>query len=103
MSVTKKSLENVMETSIGNYSFNTNLFRAFPNVTDGMKPVARRVLYSMHEQKLTPGVAHKKVAAVVGDTLAKYHPHGDASVSDALVKASQWFYMNYPLVDIQGN
>ena len=92
-----------METSIGNYSFNTNLFRAFPNVTDGMKPVARRVLYSMHEQKLTPGVAHKKVAAVVGDTLAKYHPHGDASVSDALVKASQWFYMNYPLVDIQGN
>ena len=103
MAVTKKSLENILEKNIGNYSFNINLFRAFPNACDGLKPVIRRTMYEMGEQKLTPGVQHKKVAAIVGSVLGRWHPHGDASVADALVKAAQPFYIKNPLIDINGN
>ena len=102
MSVYQKSIEEMLQTNMGNYSFNINLFRAFPNVNDGLKIVARRVLYGMGEMKLTPGVQHRKVAGVVGKVLADTHPHGDSSVADALVKMSQDFYMKVPTVDISG-
>ena len=103
MTITKKSLDELVKTNIGNYSYNINLFRSFPSVYDGCKPVARRIIYEMGEMKLTSGVPHKKVAGVVGQVLAKWHAHGDASVADALVKLAQWFYISNPLVDISGN
>ena len=103
MSITKKSLDELVKTNIGNYSYNINLFRSFPSIEDGMKTVQRRVLYEMGEMKLTSGVPHKKVAAIVGQVLGHTHPHGDSSVADALVKMSQDFYMSYPLCDISGN
>jgi DNA gyrase subunit A len=77
--------------------------RAIPDVRDGLKPVHRRVLFSMSEQKIGPSGAHKKCARVVGDVLGKYHPHGDASVYDALVRMAQVFSLRYPLIDGQGN
>jgi DNA gyrase subunit A len=101
--VIRMDLGTKMEKSMGDYSFNINLFRAFPNVLDGLKPVARRIAYALHEKGLKPGGSYKKVAAVVGDVLGKYHPHGDASVVDALVKMAQDFYMNAPIVDGHGN
>jgi DNA gyrase subunit A len=77
--------------------------RALPDVRDGLKPVHRRVLYAMNELGLTPGRPFKKSATVVGDVLGKYHPHGDSSVYDALVRMVQEFSLRYPLVDGQGN
>src|SRR4028118_65354 len=77
--------------------------RALPDVRDGLKPVERRVLYAMNELGLVPGRPYKKSATVVGDVLGKYHPHGDASVYDALVRMVQDFSLRYPLVDGQGN
>jgi DNA gyrase subunit A len=88
---------------MGDYSFSINLARAFPAIQDGLKPVARRIAYAMYEKGLKPGGPYKKVAAVVGDVLGKYHPHGDASVVDALVKMNQSFYMNNAIVDGHGN
>ncbi|MDZ4673547.1 MAG: DNA gyrase subunit A, partial [Gemmatimonadota bacterium] len=77
--------------------------RALPDVRDGLKPVHRRILYAMNELGLVPGRAYKKSATVVGDVLGKYHPHGDSSVYDALVRMVQDFSLRYPLVDGQGN
>jgi len=77
--------------------------RAIPDVRDGLKPVHRRILYSMSEQKIGPSGPHKKCARVVGDVIAKYHPHGDAAVYDALVRMAQDFRMRHPLIDGQGN
>ena len=77
--------------------------RALPDVRDGLKPVHRRVLYAMNELGLVPGRPYKKSATVVGDVLGKYHPHGDQSVYDALVRMVQDFSLRYPLVDGQGN
>ena len=77
--------------------------RALPDVRDGLKPVHRRILYAMHELGLVPGRPYKKSATVVGDVLGKYHPHGDMSVYDALVRMVQDFSLRYPLVDGQGN
>src|SRR5438132_6117143 len=77
--------------------------RALPDVRDGLKPVHRRVLYAMNELGLVPGRPYKKSATVVGDVLGKYHPHGDTSVYDALVRMVQDFSLRYPLVDGQGN
>src|SRR5439155_12708774 len=74
-----------------------------PDVRDGLKPVHRRVLYAMNELGLVPGRPYKKSATVVGDVLGKYHPHGDTSVYDALVRMVQDFSLRYPLVDGQGN
>ena len=76
MTITKKSLDELVKTNIGNYSYNINLFRSFPSVYDGCKPVARRIIYEMGEMKLTSGVPHKKVAAIVGNVLGRWHPHG---------------------------
>ncbi|MBE7217885.1 MAG: DNA gyrase subunit A, partial [Caulobacteraceae bacterium] len=77
--------------------------RALPDVRDGLKPVHRRILYSMHDLGMTPDKGYSKCARVVGDVLARFHPHGDQSVYDALVRMAQPFSMGVPLVDGQGN
>src|SRR5579884_1217191 len=94
--------EEIKESYI-NYSMSVIIGRALPDVRDGLKPVHRRVLYSMFENGLVPGRPYKKCATVVGDVLGKYHPHGDASVYDALVRMVQDFSLRYPLIDGQGN
>lgn len=96
-------LEEVMHNSMMPYSESVILDRAIPRVEDGLKPVQRRVLYSMHEMGLTPDKPHKKCARIVGDCLGKYHPHGDSSVYGALVRLAQPFSLRMPLVDGHGN
>ena len=85
------------------YAMAVNVSRAIPDVRDGMKPVHRRILYAMHEAGLTSDKAFRKCAKIVGDVLGKYHPHGDGSVYDALVRLAQDFSINFPLVDGHGN
>jgi DNA gyrase subunit A len=94
--------EEIRESFI-NYSMSVIVSRALPDVRDGLKPVHRRVLYSMYDTGLVPGRPYKKCATVVGDVLGKYHPHGDSSVYDALVRMVQDFSLRYPLIDGQGN
>ena len=94
--------EEIKESFI-NYSMSVIVSRALPDVRDGLKPVQRRVLYAMNDLGLTPGRPYKKSATVVGDVLGKYHPHGDSSVYDALVRMVQDFSLRYPLIDGQGN
>lgn len=96
-------IEEEMQQSFINYSMSVIVSRALPDVRDGLKPVHRRILYAMNELGLTPGRAFKKSATVVGDVLGKYHPHGDSSVYDALVRMVQNFSLRYPLIDGQGN
>ena len=96
-------IEEEMQQSFINYSMSVIVSRALPDVRDGLKPVHRRILYSMSELGLIPGRPYKKSATVVGDVLGKYHPHGDSSVYDALVRMVQDFSLRYPLVDGQGN
>lgn len=96
-------LSDEMKKSYIDYAMSVIVGRALPDVRDGLKPVHRRILYTMHEAGLTPEKAYKKCATTVGDVLGKYHPHGDASVYDALVRLAQDFSMRYPLVDGQGN
>lgn len=96
-------IEDEMKDSYIDYAMSVIVSRALPDAADGLKPVHRRILYSMHQQNLTPGRAFKKSASTVGDVLAKYHPHGDQSVYDAMVRMSQEFNMRYPLVDGHGN
>jgi topoisomerase IV subunit A len=91
------------ERSYLTYAMSVVRGRAIPNVEDGQKPVQRRILYAMHELGLRPGVAHSKSARIVGEVLGKYHPHGDASTYDALVRMAQDFSLRYPLIDGQGN
>lgn len=95
--------EEVMHNSMIPYSESVILDRALPRVEDGLKPVQRRVLYSMHEMGLTPDKPHKKCARIVGDCLGKYHPHGDSSVYGAMVRMAQPFVMRMKLVDGHGN
>ena len=85
------------------YAMSVIVGRALPDVRDGLKPVHRRILYAMYEASMTPDKPHKKSAVVVGNVLAKYHPHGDVSVYDALVRMAQDFSCRYPLVDGHGN
>ena len=92
-----------MQNSMLSYAMSVIVSRALPDVRDGMKPVHRRILYTMHEAGLTPDKKYLKCAATVGDVLGKYHPHGDASVYDALVRLAQDFSLRYPLVDGHGN
>jgi DNA gyrase subunit A len=96
-------IDDEIKESFINYSMSVIVSRALPDVRDGLKPVHRRVLYAMNELGLTPGRPFKKAATVVGDVLGKYHPHGDSSVYDALVRMVQEFSLRYPLVDGQGN
>ena len=92
-----------LKQSFIDYAMAVNRSRAIPDVRDGLKPVHRRILYSMNEMGLTPDKPYKKCAAIVGDVLGKYHPHGDSSVYDALVRLAQEFSINLPLVDGHGN
>lgn len=92
-----------MKKSYIDYAMSVIVGRALPDVRDGLKPVHRRILYTMYEAGLVPERPYKKCAATVGDVLGKYHPHGDASVYDALVRLAQDFSMRYPLVDGHGN
>ncbi len=96
-------IEQEMKTSFLDYSMSVIVSRALPDVRDGLKPVHRRILYVMHEAGLRHNQAYRKCATVVGDALGKYHPHGDQSVYDALVRMAQEWNMRYPLVDGQGN
>ena len=96
-------IDDEIKESFINYSMSVIVSRALPDVRDGLKPVHRRVLYSMFDSGLVPGRAFKKCATVVGDVLGKYHPHGDSSVYDALVRMVQDFSLRYPLIDGQGN
>ncbi|MGB5368420.1 MAG: DNA gyrase subunit A [Polyangiales bacterium] len=97
------TLEDEMRRSYLDYAMSVIIGRAIPDVRDGLKPVHRRILYSMHEQKVHWNGAYRKSARIVGDVLGKYHPHGDSAVYDALVRMAQDFSMRYPLVDGQGN
>ena len=97
------TLEDEMRRSYLDYAMSVIIGRAIPDVRDGLKPVHRRILYSMHEQKVQWNGSYKKSARIVGDVLGKYHPHGDTAVYDALVRMAQDFSMRYPLVDGQGN
>ncbi len=92
-----------MENSMLQYAMSVIVSRALPDVRDGLKPVHRRILYTLHENGLTPDKAYRKCADTVGAVLGRYHPHGDASVYDALVRLAQTFSMRYPLVDGHGN
>jgi DNA gyrase subunit A len=96
-------IDDEIRESFINYSMSVIVSRALPDVRDGLKPVHRRVLYAMNELGLVPGRPFKKCATVVGDVLGKYHPHGDQSVYDALVRMVQDFSLRYPLIDGQGN
>ncbi|MCA9533352.1 MAG: DNA gyrase subunit A [Myxococcales bacterium] len=97
------TIEDEMRKSYLDYAMSVIIGRAIPDARDGLKPVHRRILYSMHEQKVTAGSSYKKSARIVGDVLGKYHPHGDSAVYDALVRMAQDFALRYPLVDGQGN
>jgi DNA gyrase subunit A len=97
------AIEDELRTSYLEYAMSVIIGRAIPDVRDGLKPVHRRILYAMHEMRLTWNQAYRKSARVVGEVLGKYHPHGDAAVYDALVRMAQPFAMRYPLVDGQGN
>jgi DNA gyrase subunit A len=101
--IINRNLETEMRESYIDYSMSVIVGRALPDVRDGLKPVHRRVLYSMFEQGITPDKPHKKCARVVGDVLGKYHPHGESSVYDTLVRMAQDFSMRYMLVDGHGN
>jgi DNA gyrase subunit A len=101
--VLPRLIEEEMRTSFLNYSMSVIVQRALPDVRDGLKPVHRRILYAMLEGGLTAGRGYKKSATVVGDVLGKYHPHGDMSVYEAMVRMVQDFSLRYPLVDGQGN
>lgn len=96
-------IEKEMKQSFLAYSMSVIVSRALPDVRDGLKPVHRRILYDMYINGLFPDRKYSKCAATVGDVLGKFHPHGDASVYDALVRLAQWFSMRYPMVDGHGN
>ncbi len=96
-------LEREMKKSFLEYSMSVIVSRALPDVRDGLKPVHRRILYTMHENSLTPDKPYRKCADTVGAVLGRYHPHGDASVYDAMVRMAQDFSLRYPLIDGHGN
>ena len=93
----------MMKESFLQYSMSVICSRALPDVRDGLKPVHRRILYTMYENGLYPEKPYRKCADTVGSVLGKYHPHGDASVYDALVRMAQTFSLRYPMIDGQGN
>ena len=98
-----RTVENVMEDSFFRYSMSVIIDRALPDVRDGMKPVHRRILYSMGEKGIRPGSKFQKSARIVGDVMGKYHPHGDLAIYDSMVRLAQDWVMRYQLVDGQGN
>src|SRR3954465_6492280 len=98
-----RELEEEMRSSFLDYAMSVIVARALPDVRDGLKPVHRRILYAMSELGLQPGRPRAKCARVVGEVMGNYHPHGDASIYDTLVRMAQPFSLRYPLVDGQGN
>ena len=103
LNITKVAVVDEMKKSFIAYAMAVNVSRAIPDVRDGLKPVHRRILFSMHEQGYTSDKPFRKSARIVGDVLGKYHPHGDSAVYDALVRLAQPFVMRAPLIDGQGN
>lgn len=101
--ISPRNIEDEMKTSYIDYSMSVIVGRALPDVRDGLKPVHRRILYTMKEMGLRHNTAYKKSARVVGDVLGKYHPHGDTAVYDAMVRMVQDFSLRYPMVQGQGN
>ena len=101
--IIQKNIEKEMQDAYIDYAMSVIVARALPDVRDGMKPVHRRILYTMHEDGITPDKPYRKCATTVGDVLGRYHPHGDASVYDALVRMAQTFSLRYPMVDGHGN
>ncbi|MGE3833048.1 MAG: DNA gyrase subunit A, partial [Parvibaculaceae bacterium] len=97
------SIEDEMKKSYLDYAMSVIVSRALPDVRDGLKPVHRRILYTMHENGFTPDKPYKKSARVVGDVMGKYHPHGNLAIYDALVRMAQDFSLRLPLIDGQGN
>lgn len=100
--IEKISISNAMSKNFLDYAMSVIVDRALPNISDGLKPVQRRILYSMNELGITHDKPYKKSARIVGDVLGKLHPHGDLSVYEALVKMSQDFNMRYPLIEGHG-
>ena len=100
---TIRPIEDEMRESYLSYAMSVIVSRALPDVRDGLKPVQRRILYAMHDMGIRPGSQYRKCARIVGEVLGKFHPHGDASVYDALVRMAQLFSMRAPLIDGQGN
>jgi DNA gyrase subunit A len=92
-----------MEASFIDYAMSVIVSRALPDVRDGLKPVQRRIIYSMFENNINPNSAHRKCSKVVGDVMGNYHPHGDQAIYDALVRMGQDFSMRHLLIDPQGN
>ncbi len=101
--IIERDIDEEMRTAYISYAMSVIVQRALPDVRDGLKPVHRRILYTMHEDGLTPDKPYRKSATTVGDVLGRYHPHGDASVYDALVRLAQDFSMRYMLIDGHGN
>ena len=101
--IESQQLSDALSQRYLSYAVSTIVSRALPDVRDGLKPVHRRILYSMLRQKLSPSAAFRKCATVVGDVLGHYHPHGDSSVYDAMVRLAQDFSVRYPVIDGQGN
>ena len=101
--ITESELVGEMQTSYIDYAMSVIVGRALPDVRDGLKPVHRRILYAMYEDGLTRDKPYRKCATAVGDVLGRYHPHGDASVYDALVRMAQNFSLRYPMIDGHGN
>lgn len=101
--ITRAPITEEMKKSYLDYAMSVIVSRAIPDARDGLKPVQRRILYALHKLGLSSGSAHKKSARIVGETIGKYHPHGDAAVYDAMVRMAQDFSLRYPLVDGQGN
>ena len=97
------NLTNEMKTSFIDYAMSVIVARALPDVRDGLKPVHRRILYGMNELGVTPEKPHKKSARITGDVMGKYHPHGDSSIYEAMVRMAQWWSYRYMLVDGHGN
>ena len=101
--IINRDIETEMKTAYIDYAMSVIVSRALPDVRDGLKPVHRRILYTMHEDGLTPDKPYRKSATTVGDVLGRYHPHGDSSVYDAMVRLAQDFSMRYQLIDGHGN
>ncbi|OGZ28433.1 MAG: DNA gyrase subunit A [Candidatus Niyogibacteria bacterium RIFCSPLOWO2_01_FULL_45_48] len=101
--ITPRDIVKEMRESYLDYAMSVIVSRALPDVRDGLKPVHRRILYTMHEMGLTSGAKFRKSAAITGDVMGKYHPHGDAAIYDSLVRMAQPWAMRYPLIDGQGN
>src|SRR5690554_619087 len=97
------NIEDEMKSAYIDYSMSVIVSRALPDVRDGLKPVHRRVLFGMHDLGITSNRPHKKSARIVGEVLGKYHPHGDKSVYDSIVRMAQEWSMRYKMIDGQGN